>query len=106
MRNVSVEYGDAHTYWDAFFTPKLCENVGVDHEMMPHISVFIDPDTGEVSLNRGYVERSPQGNAEDALYAEYSEDIEHALFERLSRRERPEYAAFVARMRAAAPSPR
>lgn len=105
MSDINVEYGTAETFWDAFLSPKLCKRVDVDHEEMSHISVCIDPTTGEVSLNRGYEEHSPQGKAEGALWAEYSEQIEDELYATLRNRKYPEYEAFVARKAGGASAP-
>jgi len=100
---VHVQYGGAEQFWDASPPPSAYEDAGVGREEMSSISVHVDPEDGEVSLNAGYEPDSRLGRGERSLFDELRDEIEQALLRRLQGDEDPGYAAFLARH--AAPSP-
>ena len=103
---ISVEYGMAEQFWDVYLGDKEYRKAGVKRDLVPHMSVMIDPDDGGVSLNAAYAPGSDEHRGETDLFNEHRDAIEAALHEVIASsrwEDRSEYDAFRARM---APAPR
>lgn len=81
---VFIEHGGADTneFWDVCFTREQLAHAETETESNG-ISVVIDPATGAVDLNAGYVEDSPEGRDERSLWHEYEDLIVEALARRI-----------------------
>lgn len=105
MDEIYIQYGEAGTLWDASFDRKQLKKAKISVEGIDRISVEIDRETGDISLNAGYEPGSSQDRAEQDLFSKYKSGIEAALFAFADRRLRddPDYAAFIDRMTPASP---
>lgn len=82
---VFIEHGgaDSNEFWDATFTRPQLAYAEVETERNG-ISVAIDAETGEASLNAGYIEDSPEGRDERSLWAQYEDLVVEALDRRIA----------------------
>lgn len=98
----SVSYGEADTFWDVSFDPKHMDRLDLHPDDPRSISVWIDPKSGAVELNKGYEEGSPEDRREATLFGEYRDMIVdelasaiQSLINRLGVDRVLEYAAFM-----------
>src|SRR3546814_16139800 len=70
ITDVTAAYGQAHQYWDIYFTD-LQRSYADATEDMRSISIDIDTASGAIRLNPGYAEGSPEFASETSLFAEY-----------------------------------
>lgn len=94
---VSASYGQADTFWDICFSETQLAYAGVITDNHKSISVFIEPNTGAVTLNNGYEPCSAPGKDETSLFAEFEDAIVEALLNEVP--ETGEYTAFLTRAR-------
>jgi hypothetical protein len=88
--------GAAPDFWDVGFTPEQRAYADVHDEDRRVISVYLDPETGEVSLNDGYAPGSQPHRDENTLFTEFADAIVAAIAREI-RADNPAYAAFIAR---------
>lgn len=94
ITRVTTSYGTADTFWDVYF--KQVHMTFIQSEVsFRSISVEIDPESGEVTLNRGYERGSPENEAEEALINEFLPSIVEALMKDVPANN-PDYRAFLA----------
>ena len=91
---VQAYYGMAHTFWDISFTKDQLRYAAVDDQDRRSISVHIDEQTGEVTLNDGYAPGCKPFEEENELFANFKDAIVEALVAEVPNEE-PGYAAFL-----------
>src|SRR3546814_10656099 len=74
ITDVTAAYGQAHQYWDIYFTD-LQRSYADATEDMRSISIDIDTASGAIRLNPGYAEGSHEFASETTLFAEYEQAI-------------------------------
>lgn len=89
-----AQYGDAETFWDVSFNNDHLAYAETKTNDIRHISVFIDPDTGKISLNNGYTPGSAPFEDENALFDNFKDAIVEALASSI-RNKTPEYSKFL-----------
>lgn len=95
ITRIRTEYGQAHTFWDINFSALQLEYAGADEANGPvSISIEIDTASGEVSLNPGYAEGSPERAIETALFDEFLASIVEGLVDAVPA-DASEYKAFI-----------
>src|SRR3546814_10695613 len=95
ITDVTAAYGQAHQYWDIYFTD-LQRSYADATEDMRSISIDIDTASGAIRLNPGYAEGSPEFASETSLFAEYEPAIVEILVKEVPSDD-PAYKAFLAR---------
>jgi len=94
MSDVTVQWGEAGTFWDAYFSEGAMTKCGIGPGGIDRISVKINRFTGAVELNPGYEERSAEYGDELYLFRQNEDGIVAALVEELRHNDQPEYDAF------------
>src|SRR3546814_13725809 len=89
ITDVTAAYGQAHQYWDIYFTD-LQRSYADATEDMRLISIDIDTASGAIRLNPGYAEDSPEFASVASLFAE----SEPAIVELLVTQVPSEYPAY------------
>jgi hypothetical protein len=106
MDGIHVEYNSSGTYWSAVFDEDQCEEAGVDHDVRHAIVVCVEED-GRLTLSKGYVDGSPEGEAEKSLFQVFRKEIAQEILRDVRDGDDARYAAFIARLDGeTAPAPR
>lgn len=92
IAQVTAAYGQAEQFWDIYFTP--LQRSYAEAGEMRSISVSVDPTDGEVSLNAGYAEGSPENNCENSLFENFMPSIVATLVKEVPSDD-PTYRAFL-----------
>jgi len=93
MSNVTVQWGEAGTFWDVYFDEETMARHGIGSGGVDRISVKIDRVTGAVNLNPGYEERSAEYGDELYLFRQNEDEIVSALLAELRDSVEPAYSA-------------
>src|SRR3546814_19219440 len=93
ITDVTAAYGQAHQYWDIYFTD-LQRSYADATEDMRSISIDIDTASGAIRLNQGYDEGSPEFASETSLFSEYEPAIVEILVKEFPSAD-PAYKAFL-----------